>query len=95
MLPPFFQKLSKNTPPGIPRNVIFLNGFGEVFSEVPFMSLQHANTSCHQLEHLFISIVSRFVKIIFHDESFRQGWQEAMHDETLPVSELWEDIDAE
>jgi hypothetical protein len=24
--------------------------------------------------------------------SFRQGWQEAMENETLPLSELWEDI---
>jgi len=27
-------------------------------------------------------------------ESFRQGWQEALHGETRPVSELWKDIDA-
>ena len=26
--------------------------------------------------------------------SFRQGWQEALRGDTLPVSELWEDIDA-
>jgi len=26
--------------------------------------------------------------------SFRQGWQEAMSGETMPVKELWEDIDA-
>jgi len=26
--------------------------------------------------------------------SFRQGWQEAMTGQTLPVSELWEGIDA-
>ncbi len=29
------------------------------------------------------------------DESFRQGWQEALRDETFPVTELWEGIDAE
>jgi hypothetical protein len=29
------------------------------------------------------------------DESFRQGWQEAMQGETLPLADLWEDIDAE
>ena len=29
------------------------------------------------------------------EESFQQGWQEALQDETRPVSELWEDIDAE
>lgn len=28
------------------------------------------------------------------DVSFRQGWQEAMNEELLPLSELWEDIDA-
>ena len=26
--------------------------------------------------------------------SFRQGWQEAMNDELLPVDQLWEDVDA-
>ncbi len=29
------------------------------------------------------------------EASFRQGWQEAMAGQTLPVSELWEGIDAE
>lgn len=28
-------------------------------------------------------------------ESFRQAWQEAMHGETLPLTELWTGIDAE
>ncbi len=28
------------------------------------------------------------------EDSFRQGWREAQADETHPVSELWEDIDA-
>jgi hypothetical protein len=23
------------------------------------------------------------------EDSFRQGWQEAMHGETLPISDLW------
>ncbi|MCH8318468.1 MAG: hypothetical protein IIA88_08235 [Bacteroidetes bacterium] len=27
------------------------------------------------------------------EESFRQGWQEAMKGEHLPISELWKDID--
>ena len=29
------------------------------------------------------------------EESLRQGWQEALRGETRPVSELWEDINAE
>ena len=28
------------------------------------------------------------------NRAFDQGWQEALRGETLPVSELWEDIDA-
>lgn len=27
------------------------------------------------------------------EESFRQGWREALRGETLPISELWADID--
>ena len=29
------------------------------------------------------------------EDSFRQGWKEAMAGETRPVSELWDGIDAE
>jgi hypothetical protein len=29
------------------------------------------------------------------EASFKVGWQEAMRSETLPVSMLWEDVDAE
>ena len=29
------------------------------------------------------------------DDSFRQGWQEAMTGETMPIDELWDGIDAE
>jgi hypothetical protein len=28
------------------------------------------------------------------EESFRQGWQETLKLETLPISELWTGIDA-
>jgi hypothetical protein len=28
-------------------------------------------------------------------DSFRQGWLEAMSDQTFPLSELWQDLDAE
>lgn len=27
------------------------------------------------------------------DESFRQGWREALDGETMPVSELWNNLD--
>jgi hypothetical protein len=29
------------------------------------------------------------------EDSFRQGWKEAMTGETRPVSELWDGVDAE
>ena len=29
------------------------------------------------------------------EDSFRQGWRQAMIGQTLPISELWKDIDAE
>ena len=29
------------------------------------------------------------------DESFRQGWQEAIHGETMPIADLWVGIDAQ
>ena len=29
------------------------------------------------------------------EESFRQGWYEAITDNTIPVSQLWDGIDAE
>lgn len=29
------------------------------------------------------------------EESFRQGWYEAMTENTFPVSQLWDGIDAE
>jgi hypothetical protein len=29
------------------------------------------------------------------EESFRQGWHEAMTENTFPVSQLWDGIDAE
>ncbi len=29
------------------------------------------------------------------EESFRQGWQEAMTGDTIPISQLWDGIDAE
>ena len=28
------------------------------------------------------------------DESFRQGWKEAIKGETMPISELWTNLDA-
>lgn len=51
-------------------------------------------------EHLpnLLQIIRSFresVTLKSAEDSFRQGWQEAMTGQTLPLSELWNDIDAE
>ncbi|NEO16627.1 MULTISPECIES: hypothetical protein [unclassified Moorena] len=45
-----------------------------------------------------LQIVRLFGESVTQDtaeESFRQGWQEAMTGNTLPVSQLWDGIDPE
>ncbi len=58
-----------------------------------------------EIEKIPDEYLSPLLKIIrvFHEsimlnpaeESFRQGWQEMLHGDTRPISELWEDIDAQ
>ncbi|QXD14143.1 hypothetical protein GQ464_011820 [Rhodocaloribacter litoris] len=46
----------------------------------------------------FLKLVRAFresVTLPAAQDSFRQGWKEALRGETRPVSELWEDLDAE
>ena len=42
-----------------------------------------------------IRLFRQTVTIKSAEDSFRQGWQEAMQGEALPVSDLWVGIDAE
>ena len=42
-----------------------------------------------------IRIFRESVTLKSAEESFRQGWEEAMTGDTIPVSELWDGIDAE
>ena len=42
-----------------------------------------------------IRIFRESVTLKSAEESFRQGWEEAMTGNTIPVSELWDGIDAE
>lgn len=39
-------------------------------------------------------VFSESIPLKTAEESFRQGWQEALCGETRPVSELWDDTDA-
>ena len=46
----------------------------------------------------FLTLIRTFresVTLPSAQESFQQGWQEALDAQTRPVSELWEDVDAE
>jgi hypothetical protein len=59
----------------------------------------------HELEQIPPEFLPAFLKLVraFREgitlptaqDSFRQGWKEALGAETRPVSELWEDLDAE
>ena len=42
-----------------------------------------------------IRIFRESISLKSAEDSFRQGWQEAMTEETMPVEELWAGIDAE
>ena len=42
-----------------------------------------------------IRIFRESVSLKSAEDSFKQGWQEAMNGETMPVDELWAGIDAE
>jgi hypothetical protein len=42
-----------------------------------------------------ITVISDREPLKSAEECFRQGWHEAMTDQTIPLSELWEGINAE
>ena len=42
-----------------------------------------------------IRLFRESVTLKLAEESFRQGWQEAITGDTIPVSQLWDGIDAE
>jgi len=42
-----------------------------------------------------VRVYRRSVALMPAADSFRQGWQEALNGQTLPLSELWQGIDAE
>lgn len=44
---------------------------------------------------VIIRVFRESVALSSAEDSFRQGWKEAMAGETRPLSELWEGIDAE
>lgn len=66
---------------------------------------QYRSEVLKELERIPAEFLPAFLKVIrafregvtlsTAEESFRQGWQEARTGQTRPVSELWEDVNAE
>jgi len=48
-----------------------------------------------EVEALVSALQSRALYALDAVASFRQGWKDAMTGQTYPVSELWDDIDAD
>lgn len=48
-----------------------------------------------ETEALVAALRGRALEALNIRAKFKQGWKEAMQDETSPLSELWNDIDAE
>lgn len=48
-----------------------------------------------ETEALITALRGRALEALDIRAKFKQGWKEAMHGETSPLSELWDDIDDE
>lgn len=44
---------------------------------------------------MIVRLFRESVSLKSAEESFRQGWKEALEGDTYPISELWDGIDAE
>ncbi len=62
----------------------------QVLEEIKKMPEEHL-PSLLQIIRLF----RKSVTLKSAEESFEQGWKEAVSGDTLPLSKLWEDIDTE
>ncbi len=63
---------------------------GQLIKEIDKTPVEHL-PSLLQIIHIFRESITLKVA----EESFKQGWTEALQGETRPISELWEGIDAE
>jgi len=70
------------------------NSYQTVYSEQINQEIQQTPDEYLPVLLEMIRLFRQTVMLKPAEESFRQGWQEAMADETLPLSELWVDIDA-
>ena len=68
----------------------FTNYHNQVLDEVEKTPVEYL-PALLQLIHVFRESIT----LKSAEKSFQQGWKEALSGETLPVSELWEDVDAE
>ncbi len=68
--------------------------------ELPYKKQLQAEIEATPGEYLpalleIVRLYRQSVALIPAADSFRQGWHEAMNGQTLPLSELWQDLDAE
>ncbi len=69
---------------------VLVNYYNRVLEEIDRTPLEYL-PALLQLIHIFRESIS----LRSADESFQQGWKEVLRGETIAVSELWDNIDAE
>ena len=69
---------------------VLVNYHNRVLEEIDRTPLEYL-PALLQLIHVFRESIS----LRSADESFQQGWKEVLRGETIAVSELWDNIDAE
>ena len=69
---------------------ILINYHNKVLEEIDKTPIEYL-PALLQIIHIFRESIS----LKPADESFKQGWGEVLRGETSPISELWNDIDAE
>ncbi len=71
---------------------------GDSATEIVEQAIQEIQQTPQEYLPSLLQIIRLFRESVMlqpAEESFRKGWQEAMAGETIPVSQLWDGIDAE
>ena len=78
------------------------NQKAEQSSEVSSSPLDQAIQAIQQTPQEYLPSLLQIIRLFresvtlkLAEDSFRQGWKETMEGQTIPVSELWDGIDAE
>jgi hypothetical protein len=71
-----------------------MNTFQETYKDRISQEIQKTPDEYLPLLLEVIRLFRQSIDLKSAEDSFRQGWQEALRDDTLPVSQLWNGIDA-